>query len=46
MTDAATNAGQVHHIDVRALPPAERHPRIFGTLHTLTPGGMLRHACV
>ncbi len=23
------------------LAPAERHPRIFGTLHTLTPGGML-----
>lgn len=28
-------------IDVRAIPPRERHPLIFGTLDALPPGGAL-----
>lgn len=28
-------------IDVRTIPPRERHPRIFGTLGALTPGQSL-----
>jgi uncharacterized protein (DUF2249 family) len=28
-------------IDVRAIPPFERHPRIFGMLHALSPGGAM-----
>lgn len=41
MTEAPTHKGEIPHIDVRTLHPAERHPRIFGTLHTLMPGGVL-----
>ncbi|NGO66190.1 DUF2249 domain-containing protein [Rhizobium daejeonense] len=28
-------------IDVRTVPPAERHPRIFGMLNALLPGGAM-----
>lgn len=41
MTDAPTTQTAIAHIDVRILPPVERHPRIFGTLHSLTPGQSL-----
>jgi uncharacterized protein (DUF2249 family) len=42
MTDAQTTTpAEAPHIDVRILPHAERHARIFGTLGTLTPGGAL-----
>ncbi|MFC5758680.1 DUF2249 domain-containing protein [Rhizobium sp. GCM10022189] len=41
MTEAPATQTAVAHIDVRVLPPIERHPRIFGTLHSLTPGQSL-----
>ncbi|MDR9808462.1 DUF2249 domain-containing protein [Rhizobium hidalgonense] len=41
MTEAITTQDEVPHIDVRILPPAQRHPMIFGTLHSLTPGNSL-----
>lgn len=41
MTDAPSTHSEITHIDVRVLPPFERHPQIFGTLHTLTPGKVL-----
>ncbi|MBY5838551.1 DUF2249 domain-containing protein [Rhizobium leguminosarum] len=41
MSEAQTQASEVSHIDVRTLHPGERHPKIFGTLHTLMPGGVL-----
>lgn len=28
-------------IDVRIIPPAERHPKIFGMLNALAPGGSM-----
>ncbi len=31
-------------IDVRTLPPAERHPRIFGVLTSLEPGASMHIA--
>ena len=41
MTDAPATQTTIAHIDVRILPPIERHPRIFGTLNSLTPGQSL-----
>ena len=41
MSDTSTQTIDIPHIDVRILPPGERHPRIFGTLHTLMPGERL-----
>lgn len=41
MTDAYPTQIEIAHIDVRVLRPAERHPRIFGALHALTPGAVL-----
>jgi uncharacterized protein (DUF2249 family) len=29
-------------IDIRTIAPAERHPRIFGTLTALAPGGLMQ----
>lgn len=36
MTDTA-----IPNIDVRTLAPAERHPKIFGVLTSLTPGAVM-----
>lgn len=41
MTDAPATQTTIAHIDVRILPPVERHPLIFGTLNSLTPGQSL-----
>lgn len=41
MTDAHAILADTPHIDVRRLPPAERHATIFGTLKALLPGGIL-----
>lgn len=41
MSEALPAQDEIIHIDVRTLPPFERHPKIFGTLHTLTPGAGL-----
>ncbi len=41
MTEAFSTQNEIVHIDVRILPPVERHPRIFGTLHALAPGAIL-----
>ncbi len=41
MSEVQNPTSEPPHIDVRTLPPAERHPLIFGTLHTLTPGDVL-----
>ncbi|CAN7587734.1 DUF2249 domain-containing protein [Rhizobium sp. LjRoot258] len=41
MTDAQATHDKAPHIDVRTLPPAERHSQIFGTLKGLQPGGTL-----
>jgi uncharacterized protein (DUF2249 family) len=41
VTDAHVFHAEAPHIDLRTLPPAERHPRIFGTLGSLAPGGVL-----
>lgn len=38
MTDIAETRP---HIDVRLIPPPERHPRIFGMLHALPPGAAM-----
>ncbi len=32
---------EIPSIDVRTIPPYERHPRIFGMLATLEPGGSM-----
>ncbi|NLS20443.1 DUF2249 domain-containing protein [Rhizobium sp. P40RR-XXII] len=42
MTDAPSKRQEINDIDVRALPPAERHPCILATLHTPPPNGVLR----
>lgn len=41
MPEASSTQNEIVHIDVRVLPPAERHPRIFGTLHALAPEAIL-----
>lgn len=43
-TDAADRASQqqAQFIDVRLLPPRDRHPMIFGALDELAPGEALR----
>lgn len=38
MTDIAETRP---HIDVRLVPPPERHPRIFGMLNALAPGAAM-----
>jgi|TARA_R110002012_G_scaffold147947_5_gene306590 uncharacterized protein (DUF2249 family) len=35
---------QIPLIDVRIIPPAERHPRIFDLLTSLAPGGVMHVA--
>lgn len=35
-------APEIPVIDVRTIPPYDRHARIFGTLQTLAPGAAMR----
>lgn len=39
-----SNPSEIPLIDVRILPPAERHPRIFGVLTALEPGAAMQVA--
>ena len=38
LPETSTEAGERIVVDVRNVPPAERHPRIFGTYAGLHPG--------
>ena len=42
MSNALASQDEAPHIDVRILPPPERHAQIFSTLGGLIPGGILR----
>lgn len=35
------NASNIPLIDVRTIPPSQRHPQIFGVLTALAPGGSM-----
>ncbi|CCF21370.1 MULTISPECIES: DUF2249 domain-containing protein [Pseudorhizobium] len=39
-----SNTAEIPLIDVRLIPPPERHPRIFGLLTTLEPGAAMHVA--
>jgi Uncharacterized conserved protein len=39
-----SNNAEIPLIDVRIIPPAERHPRIFGVLTSLQPGNSMHVA--
>ena len=41
MENNMSNSENIPLIDVRTIAPQERHPRIFGVLTALAPGGMI-----
>lgn len=44
MENNMSNSENIPLIDVRTIAPPERHPRIFGILTALAPGGMMHVA--
>lgn len=44
MENNMSNSENIPLIDVRTIAPPERHPRIFGMLTALAPGGMMHVA--